>query len=60
MADAATEPEICAQNRQMARTIGTAPTRTMPRVTAGLNRPPEIRKKTHTLTMSEKPNMSAM
>ena len=29
-------------------------------LTAGLKRPPETRKKIHTLTASEKPNASAM
>lgn len=57
MADAATEPAIWAQKRQMARMMGIAPTMTMPRVTAGLKRPPEIRKKTQTLTIREKPKM---
>jgi hypothetical protein len=32
----------------------------MPRVTAGLNSPPEIRKKIHTLTIREKLKMTEM
>lgn len=59
IADAAMEPRICAQKRQTARTTGMAPTRTMPRVTAGLKRPPEMRKKTQTFTIRENPKETA-
>lgn len=58
--EAATPPASCAKNRKMARGMGSAPTRTIPSVTAGLNRPPEMRKKIQTLTMREKPNIIEM
>lgn len=38
----------------------TAPTKTVPNVTAGLNKPPLIRKNTQALTTREKPKASEM
>lgn len=42
------------------RTYPVAPTTIIPRVTAGLNKPPLMRKKTHALTASDMPNTKAM
>ena len=53
-------PRICATKSKAPRAHGRAPIRHIPNVTAGLNSPPEIRKKTHALTASEKPNDNAM
>lgn len=48
-------PRICVMVRRTPRMYGNAPTRHIPSVTAGLKRPPEMRKKTQALTAREKP-----
>lgn len=53
-------PAICASNSMNARTGGIALTSIIAKVTAGLNRPPDIRKNTQTLTMRLKLNTRAM
>jgi hypothetical protein len=53
-------PANCATSSSVARTGLTARHSNMAKVTAGLNSPPLIRKKIHTLTMSEKPKTTAM
>ncbi len=58
--EAAIAPAICATKTQIALKMGSAPTSTLPSVTAGLNRPPEIRKNIHTFTIREKPKASEM
>jgi hypothetical protein len=45
---------------RVARTHPMAPIKAMPSVTAGLNSPPDTRKKTHALTARLKPNASEM
>jgi len=42
------------------RNHGKAPIRHMPKVTAGLNKPPEILKNTQALTASENPKLRAI
>jgi hypothetical protein len=56
-AEAAIPPASWAKKKKRAHGIGTAPTRTIPSVTAGLNNPPEMRKKIQTLTIRGKPNI---
>ena len=53
-------PAICIVTSSIARNTEIARVIAIASVTAGLNNPPEIRKKTHTLTISEKPNDSAI
>ena len=53
-------PAICAASKRKARIGLSARQSSMAKVTAGLNRPPEIRKKTQTLTMREKAKTMAM
>jgi hypothetical protein len=53
-------PRICTTKSRKPRSHGRAPIRHIPNVTAGLNRPPLIRKNTHALTAREKPNERAM
>jgi hypothetical protein len=53
-------PAICAASSKKARTGERARQSNMAKVTAGLNKPPLIRKKTQTLTMREKANTRAM
>jgi hypothetical protein len=53
-------PRICANVRRAPRSGVIAPTRTMPRDTAGLNSPPETRKKIQALMAREKPKERAM
>ncbi|CRJ80298.1 hypothetical protein BN1708_000209 [Verticillium longisporum] len=60
MTDEMRPPSICATKRHAARTGVMARTSSMASVTAGLNRPPLMRKKIHTLTMREKPNATEM
>lgn len=52
---AARPPRIWAINNNQPLTHGNAPIRHIPNVTAGLNRPPLMRKKTQALTASENP-----
>lgn len=51
---------VCSQSGLAYRRGLTAPIRTVPRVTAGLNNPPLTRKKTQALTTREKPNAREM
>jgi hypothetical protein len=53
-------PAICAEIRRKARIGDMARHSSIANVTAGLNKPPEIRKKTHTLTIKLKLKTSAM
>lgn len=53
-------PAICMATRMTARKAEIDRAMTIASVTAGLKGPPEMRKKTQTLTMSEKPNESTM
>lgn len=53
-------PASCATTSRTHRTGVSARVSSMPKVTAGLNRPPEMRKKIQTLTMSEKPKTREM
>lgn len=56
----AMDAKICDMNTSPARTHPTAPINAMPNVTAGLNSPPETRKKTHALTARLKPKANEM
>jgi hypothetical protein len=58
--DAAIEPKICDRNTRLARIQPIAPINAIPRVTAGLNKPPDTRKNTHALTAKLKPKPSAI
>ena len=49
-------PTICAMTTTAARVYVRQPTSVRARVTAGLNRPPLIRKNTHAQTARENPN----
>jgi hypothetical protein len=53
-------PASCATSSRMNRTGVKAFVSSMAKVTAGLNRPPEMRKKIQTLTMREKPKTREM
>lgn len=53
-------PNIWATDSKTARKGVRAPTRAIPKDTAGLKRPPETRKNTQTLTPREKPKHNAM
>jgi hypothetical protein len=53
-------PRIWTTTRRQARSGVSTPTRAMPSDTAGLNRPPETRKKIHAETVSEKPKAREM
>ena len=53
-------PRICETASKAPRLGVNAPTRTMPRETAGLKRPPETRKKIHAFTAREKPKHNEM
>lgn len=53
-------PANCAINNNVKRIGVMARVSNIAKVTAGLNRPPEMRKKIHTLTMSEKAKTRAM
>jgi hypothetical protein len=53
-------PDSCAASSKNARTGLSERVRSIAKVTAGLNRPPLMRKKTQTLTMSEKPKTTEM
>ena len=53
-------PRICDTVRRIPRIGVRAPTRTIPRETAGLNRPPLTRKKIQALTARENPKERAM
>lgn len=53
-------PKICATNSSAPLIHGSAPIRHMPKVTAGLNRPPLILKKTQAFTAREKPKHNEM
>ena len=53
-------PNNCATTRSTALAGVMALTSANASDIAGLNNPPEMRKKTHTLTMSENPNDNAM
>ena len=53
-------PRICITKSRKARSHGRAPIRHIPSVTAGLNKPPLIRKNTHALTAKEKPKERAI
>jgi hypothetical protein len=53
-------PRIWLRKSRTPRNQGSAPMRHMPKVTAGLNNPPEMRKKTQAVTAREKPNERAM
>lgn len=44
------QPRSCAGNKITPRTAGSEPVMTIPRVTAGLNSPPEMRYMVHTAT----------
>jgi hypothetical protein len=59
-AAAVNPPKICTIKSRKPRSHGSAPIRHMPNVTAGLKRPPLIRKNTHALTAREKPKERAM
>ena len=48
-------PRIWLMKRRTPRNQGSAPIRHIPKVTAGLKRPPLMRKKTQALTAREKP-----
>lgn len=58
--EAAMLPKICATKTRAARVQPTAPIKAIPRVTAGLNKPPDTRKKTHALTAKLNPKPSAI
>jgi hypothetical protein len=53
-------PRICTKDKSAPRRGVSAPTSTIPSDTAGLNRPPETRKKIHAVTISAKPKQRAM
>jgi hypothetical protein len=53
-------PTICAGMMKIPRKTGTAPVRTSPMVTAGLNCPPETRKKMKTVAARDAPKQDAM
>ena len=53
-------PKICETVKSAPRSGVSAPTSTIPSDTAGLNSPPETRKKIQALTASEKPNPREM
>jgi hypothetical protein len=53
-------PRICTKDKSAPRRGVSAPTSTIPRDTAGLNRPPETRKKIHAQIRREKPKQRAM
>ena len=53
-------PSICDTVRSTPRMYGSAPTIHIPRVTAGLKSPPEMRKNTQALTAREKPKQRLM
>jgi hypothetical protein len=57
---AATDPMICEMKINAARVHPTAPIKAIPKVTAGLNRPPDTRKNTHALTARLNPKPNAM
>jgi hypothetical protein len=48
-------PRIWLMKSSTPRNQGSAPMRHIPKVTAGLKRPPEMRKKTQAVTAREKP-----
>jgi len=57
---AAIDPKTCEMKMREARIHPMAPIRAIPRVTAGLNKPPDTRKNTQALTAKLKPNPSAI
>ena len=58
--EAKIEPPNCAASKREKRIGDMALVNSIAKVTAGLKRPPEIRKKIQTLTIREKAKMSAM
>lgn len=57
---AAIDARICEMKISPARAQPTAPIKAIPRVTAGLKRPPDTRKNTHALTAKLNPKPNAM